>query len=131
MSDVTAWLKSGEYLPKFLRDFHDQKDLFKALDAVQSRTAEDDKSRRVNWLAAHVYTIDVFLWMMARHGYTLQKTRKPMQFEPMEDWLYREKEASRGRSAEMLKALLTQKNEANLTSFTDAEKEQFTQQGKD
>ncbi|HBE9089627.1 TPA: hypothetical protein KNG84_001649, partial [Serratia fonticola] len=28
---LAKWLKSGEYLPAFMRDFHDQKDIFKAM----------------------------------------------------------------------------------------------------
>ena len=28
---LNAWMKSGEYLPAFMRDFHDQKDIFKAV----------------------------------------------------------------------------------------------------
>lgn len=106
MDDVTKWLKTGLFLPKFMRDFHDQKDLFKALNAVQDRTEEDDASRRVNWATAHVYTIDIFLWMMARHGYTLQKTRKPLAFEPIEDWLEREKDAADKQSMNTLEKLL-------------------------
>lgn len=28
---MEKWLESGNYLPKFMRDFHDQKDLFKSM----------------------------------------------------------------------------------------------------
>lgn len=76
---VTGWLRSGEYLPDFMRDFHDQKDLFKAVDEVRQRSVERNGGsymRDLNWTDAHVYTVDVFLWMMARHGYTLQRSRK-------------------------------------------------------
>lgn len=84
---VTAWLKSGEYLPPFMRDFHDQKDVFKALDdVVQNRRETDSYTRDLSWVTAQVYTVDVFLWMMARHGYTLQKTRKRLTFRDICDW---------------------------------------------
>lgn len=69
MRSVEEWLKSYEFLPLFMRDFHDQKDLFKAMhDRVQTES-------KVSWVDGHCYVIDVFLWFMARRGYTLQKTR--------------------------------------------------------
>lgn len=76
---VTGWLRSGGYLPDFMRDFHDQKDLFKALDEVKQRSIEKrggSYMRDLSWTDAHIYTVDIFLWMMARHGYTLQRSRK-------------------------------------------------------
>jgi len=70
------YLKNQEYLPEFVSDFHDQKDLFKAIydqyrEGNQKKLLED-----VNWVDAHVFTIDVFLWWMGEHGYKLQKIRK-------------------------------------------------------
>ena len=32
---------------------------------------------------AHIYTIDVFLWFMAMHGYTLQRSRARVDFEDL------------------------------------------------
>lgn len=67
----TNWLHSGKYLPRFLRDFHDQKSVFKWIGerveaARQKRKAngEHDYIEGVNWVAAHVYVIDNFLWFM-------------------------------------------------------------------
>ena len=71
---TAEWLKSGKYLPAALRDFHDQKDVFKAID----QTIHKDPHalvKRPDWVSAQCYVIDVFLWYMARRGYTLQKTR--------------------------------------------------------
>lgn len=68
---VKRGLRNGKYLPKKLRDFHDQKDLFKAIHG----TFEQSPGHEVNWIDGHVYTVDVFLWVMAAHGYTLQKSR--------------------------------------------------------
>lgn len=87
---TTAWLKSGEYLPEFMRDFHDQKDVFKAMDEVMARSVERNGGtymRDLNWTDAHVYTVDIFLWMMARHGYTLQRSRKRVTFSDLWAWL--------------------------------------------
>ena len=67
-------------LPKFLRDFHDQKDVFKAIWRCVERKRVHPEFRgyleRMSWVDAHVFTIDFFLWFMARHGYTLQRKRK-------------------------------------------------------
>lgn len=78
-----------EYLPQWLRDFHHQKDIFKTIHA--SLKVEDHaEAKRVDWVAGHCYVIDVFLWFMAQHGYTLQKSRQAVHFkqlaETMKDW---------------------------------------------
>lgn len=64
-------------LPDFLRDFHDQKDFFKGLHSLYS---EGENKIPNNWVDNHIYTIDFFLWFMARHGYRLQRF-KSKQFE--------------------------------------------------
>lgn len=79
MSDraLTEWVKSGEHLPEFMRDFHDQKRLFKRIDesvTPQRREFVPD------WVSAQIYVIDFFLWFMARRGYTLQKSHKILEF---------------------------------------------------
>lgn len=75
--DLRAWLDSAEYLPEFMRDFHDQKDVFKAIHELVN---EHDGTKAINWRDAHIYTIDVFLWFMARRGYTLQRSRAKCDF---------------------------------------------------
>lgn len=59
-------------LPYFMRDFHDQKDLFKSIETLYSKS---ENKMPGNWIDNHVFTIDWFLWFMADHGYTLQKYR--------------------------------------------------------
>jgi hypothetical protein len=82
-TDVDAWLKNGEYLPEVLRDFHDQKDIFKAMHSiVKERT--DDTIKRPDWITGQCYVIDVFLWFMARRGYTLQRTKRRGNFRDLE-----------------------------------------------
>ena len=83
MSDsFDTWLKEGRCLPDLMSNFHDQKDLFKAVDEVAERSIAkgNDDIKDVSWRAAHIYTVDIFLWTMAKHGYTLQNTRKPFAF---------------------------------------------------
>jgi len=82
--NLTKWLESGKYLPKFLRDFHDQKDLFKTIHILYRNN--DGAETMPNWVTGHIYVIDWFLWYMASRGYTLQKSRKKIDFEPLETW---------------------------------------------
>lgn len=78
------WLKSGRYLPPPLRDFHDQKDVFRAIDQTIS-TNPDDLIKRPSWIEAQCYVIDVFLWYMARRGYTLQRARRKGLYRDLGD----------------------------------------------
>lgn len=67
---LVRWVDSGKHLPKWLRDFHDQKDVFKACEETLGRPKDG-----ITWVDGHIYTIDRFLRFMALHGYTLQRTR--------------------------------------------------------
>jgi len=83
MKSLNEWLQSGEYLPKFMRDFHDQKDLFKTIHILYR---DNDQEEMPNWMQGQIYTIDWFLWYMASRGYTLQKSKKKVEFKPLETW---------------------------------------------
>ena len=74
MSKLQNWLKSMEYLREPIRDFHDQKNLFKSIHHLYQDNESSDTAP--NWADGHVYVIDWFLWFMASRGYTLQKIRK-------------------------------------------------------
>jgi len=76
--NLDEFINSGHYLPKFMRDFHDQKRLFQRIDLF-TETA-DRNFYLPGWMSAHVYVIDFFLWYMARHGYTLQRSRANVEF---------------------------------------------------
>ena len=90
MRDIKDYLDSGEYLPVFMRDFHDQKDVFKFLDHRFRRNKPETRIRRIpSWVEANIYVIDCFLWFMALWGYTLQKSRKRVNFQEMPNF-YRE-----------------------------------------
>lgn len=86
MSDdpLYSWLKSGDYMPPEFRDFHNQKDLFKAMHNTIQNADENGNARD-----GHIYVVDTFLWYMARCGYTLQKSRKKLPFKNMGDDIYR------------------------------------------
>lgn len=82
MIDLQTWLKSGKYLPEFMRDFHDQKDVFKSIHKLYGDLDVPDPP---SWVDGHMYTIDRFLWYMASRGYTLQKSRKHIEFKELLD----------------------------------------------
>jgi hypothetical protein len=75
---MDKYLNSGQYLPEFLRDFHDQKLFFKMLHTKTPKPEAPFK--RPNWMDGQVYVISYFLWFMAKRGYTLQKSRKKLDF---------------------------------------------------
>ena len=83
-TNIEEWLKSGEYLPQPLRDFHDQKEVFKT---IHERIKEDPNAlvKRPSWIEGQCYVIDTFLWFMARRGWTLQRTRRNGDFRDLEE----------------------------------------------
>jgi len=76
MKNLKEYMDNQENLPEFLKDFHDQKDLFKAIYEQYKEGNKKELLEDVNWVDALVFTIDVFLWWMGQHGYKLQKSRK-------------------------------------------------------
>lgn len=81
---VIEWRNAGKYLPRFMRDFHDQKDTFKALhDTVAVEKHEYAKD--ISWVVGQCYVIDLFLWHMARHGYVLRKSDAKLPFDDIEE----------------------------------------------
>ena len=82
--NLDEFMTDGNYLPDFMRDFHDCKRVFKRIDEmVQARRESNIEANKtlpdmglVNWVDAHIYVVDFFLWYMAKRGYTLQKCRK-------------------------------------------------------
>ena len=74
--ELIEWLQSGEHLPKPMRDFHSQKDLFKSMHHLYQDAERPCAENTPTWGQGHIYIIDFFLWFMASRGYTLQKTRK-------------------------------------------------------
>lgn len=99
MSDLTEWLQSGEYLPEFMRDFHDQKDVFKAMHNTITNADENGNPRD-----GHIYVVDTFLWYMARCGYTLQKSRKQVEFKDINDDIERMRREFSEKFRDMLSA---------------------------
>lgn len=79
---LDQWLKDGSYLPKFMRDFHAQKGIFKWM-WKKTDVSSNNYLADLSWVGGHVLVIDYFLWFMAKHGYTLQPAKKDFEFR---DW---------------------------------------------
>lgn len=83
---LTDWMKAGKYLPDVLRDFHDQKDVFKAIHETQKPPSLDAATAEhysLSFVTGQCYVIDRFLWFMARRGYTLQRSRAKLPFRDL------------------------------------------------
>lgn len=97
-------LQEGLYLPLFLQDFHDQKDLFKFIN-----TKIPDNT--LSFVKAQVYTIDVFLYYcMAAGNYKLQKVRRNYDFENIVDDAYTYHIEQRKSHLQIIKELMSSGN---------------------
>lgn len=85
-SQLRQWRSEQKHLPEFMRDFHRCKELFKGIS--EYIVCDDDHpANQVSWRQAHCYTIDVFLWFMAQHGFTLQRSRAKQNFDDLDSLL--------------------------------------------
>lgn len=83
---LAAWIKEGKHLPEVMRDFHDQKDLFKAMhDLQQPSQFAKNPADALDFATGQTYVIDRFLWFMARRGYTLQRSRAHLPFRDLQE----------------------------------------------
>ena len=106
------------YLPQPLKDFHDQKDVFKCIQELVDKRVEEDKGKILGagsylkdrlWINDHVYTIDMFLWFMAQHGYTLQRNRRKINFKD----IYATTDERRKRDLKALAGIFDKKEKTN------------------
>ena len=70
--ELRSHLRALKHLPEFMRDFHDQKELFKVIQSVMEEK-NPQTCEAVNWMWGQCYCCDVFLKFMAMHGYELRK----------------------------------------------------------
>lgn len=95
------WRAGGKHLPPILRDFHDQKDFFKAMH-YYVKVEDTDWIKDITWTKGHIYVIDCFLWFCARMGYTLQKSRAKLEFDDIKEAIKTLKDNERDAFAKML-----------------------------
>lgn len=99
--NISEWLKSGAYLPKPLRDFHDAKDVFKTVH-TKIDLSKNEYCKDITWTSAQVYVIDIFLWFMAKRGWTLQRSRSKLEFLDLQ----KDIEERKGREVEAFRAAM-------------------------
>ena len=90
-NQVKNWRADSKHYPPILRDFHDQKDLFKLIHRI-TNVEGHSYCKDVDWIKGQCYVIDIFLWTMARFGYTLQKSRTKLNFDNLEEFLHAHRE---------------------------------------
>ena len=85
-----------------MRDFHDQKDLFKTIWSWWGKKIEE--SCHIKWVDAQIFVIDSFLWFIGLHGYKLQKDRtKNVDFYDIDKSINAYNDEVRANFAKMLK----------------------------
>lgn len=101
-NDPIEYTKALKYLPDFMKDFHDQKDIFKTIQELYSNN-ESLKKLPNSWPDNHIYVIDYFLWFMGQHGYKLQKDRSKVGFYDLQSTLEKFKQNRVESFAKILK----------------------------
>jgi hypothetical protein len=98
----------ADYLPLFMTDHSAMVEIFRRLDEMRLRSLAKNGGTymaSMTYVDAACYVVDIFLWYMARCGYTLQKTpkskREAMQDrelqEDMAAWRFKDDEARYAR----------------------------------
>lgn len=80
------YTESKGYLPDFLKDFHDQKDVFKTIHELYNKSESLQKLPNT-WVDNHIFVVDFFLWFMGQHGYKLQRDRSKVEFHNLQETL--------------------------------------------
>lgn len=81
---INSWRNSKDYLPYFLKDFHDAKDFFKAMHELID-VEEHEYAKDISWVDGQCYVIDIFLWFLSRFGYKIQKSSAKVDFEDLDN----------------------------------------------
>ncbi len=82
---LQAWRQEGKHLPDILKDFHDAKDVFLTMHEMIGPQDPGDIIKQPSVVEGQCYVVDCFLWFMARHGYTLQRSRSNQEFDSIEE----------------------------------------------
>lgn len=89
---LEEFMSENNYLPPFMQDLHDIKNIFKAIEdsIITNRRKSDNplfsnSEGNITWCQGLIYTTEIFLYFMAHHGYTLQKSKRNLPFYELED----------------------------------------------
>jgi hypothetical protein len=93
------FVESSEHLPAPIQDFHDAKDVFKTMWAQFSLEKFPPAIKNFGWINCQILVIDIFLWWMAKRGWTLQRSRAKVNFldldKDIEEYQRKEDEETR------------------------------------
>lgn len=79
---IDIYRKSLSYLPHFLKDFHQMKDVFKVIHwEMVVPEAQKLIMSEINFRDACIYMVDYVFWFFAKYGYNLQYSRKRFEFK--------------------------------------------------
>lgn len=106
-NNLKMWRESGNYLPDFLKDFHDQKDFFKMMHETM-KIEEHEYAKDINFVAGQCYVIDCFLYKLASYGYTIQKSRANQNFDDLDEAIMKNNEK---REAHFMKLIMGNKED--------------------
>ena len=121
--DINEFRKQHKHLPSFLKDFHDEKDFFKAMYDMYAKELERALPA-YNWRDNHIFCLDFFLWFCALHGYGLQKLRaKDVQFRNIKETIKSYNEKSLNAFSKILNS------EQNVQVFDATKADQGTEAG--
>ena len=70
---IEHYKKELKYLPEYLRDFHNQKDLFKMIHGwYNPNYKETELLNKITFRDGQIFIIDFVLWCLVRYGYKIQ-----------------------------------------------------------
>jgi hypothetical protein len=105
------YVRSGKHLPAPLRDHSDAADVFRAMHGLMDFSG-GGYGRNTGVTEGHCYVIDMFLWFMAKRGYTLQRSRAPVEFRDLDTDVQAYVKQQRDTFFGILNAELTRNREA-------------------
>lgn len=85
-------LESGGYIPSEFRDFHELKDLFKAI-GPRDLSTHPQIPDEINFRRGMIYVVDHFLHFMAIHGYELRKVEDGIPRKDLQEAIQASNEA--------------------------------------
>lgn len=92
--NIEKYLKDFLYLPREIRDFHFQKDLFKLISEYSNIG--------VSYIKSQIYATDYFGHCLVYTGLVLRKSKKQLSFESIFDKVYDARDSRNKQFASML-----------------------------
>ncbi len=91
-SNIEYYRKELKYLPDFIKDFHNQKDLFKIIHGwYNPHSIENELLKKITFRDGQIFIIDYVLWCLSKYGFKIQrnnieKSKFNSYFEQLNNW---------------------------------------------